>query len=96
MDEDINNHQFGGKVNDNKTALNGKQTKSKHARNRTVTGSKISSRTGIYTIGIAHYTYSASLHKFVCPAGLICGDKTLKNYFGGNNYILSDLHTEKV
>ncbi|MCX4363662.1 MAG: hypothetical protein OSJ74_09830, partial [Clostridia bacterium] len=41
------------------------KTVSKHARNRTVTGSKISSRTGIYTIGIAHYTYSASLHKFV-------------------------------
>ena len=33
-------------------------------------------RPSVYTIGIAHYTYCASLHKFRVPCGA---------YFGGKN-----------
>ena len=53
-------------------------------------------RPSVYTIGIAHYTYCAPLHKFRVLCEAYFGGKTKTKFLGGNNYILFDLHIEEV
>ena len=53
-------------------------------------------RPSVYTIGIAHYTYCAPLHKFRVPCGAYFGGKNENKITGGNNYILFDLHNEEI